>query len=251
VQRPPDTCGRPRFTPSAQGTGHQQPRLASTTSNTAATVEPASRRGCAEATTPGAGDATTVRRIRAPRPNHQVHESSAGPYDGRRSRLGSEPDYHHQVLRGDKPGVVAHGLPAGVPVGRDGRRQPHHPQPPHFPFRRCTGLAGASASCVDLRLGRPSQGLRWKFPRYVRAPWELVGSPELPPTARGIPARVHPTVFQAVHRVAQHHRLGRHWGIPRRHHLPGLGEQTGTQDTHQGERIDGHSYQVRLWSGGD
>jgi hypothetical protein len=29
-------------------------------------------------------------------------------------------DYHHQVLRGDKAGVVACGLPAGVPVGRNG-----------------------------------------------------------------------------------------------------------------------------------
>jgi hypothetical protein len=43
---------------------------------------------------PRRGDATTVRRIGAPRPNHQVRESSAGPYD-------------HQVLRGDKAGVVA------------------------------------------------------------------------------------------------------------------------------------------------
>jgi hypothetical protein len=42
------------------------------------------------------------------------------------------PDYHHQVLRGDKARVVACGLPAGVPVGRDGRRQPHHPQAPLF-----------------------------------------------------------------------------------------------------------------------
>jgi hypothetical protein len=33
----------------------------------------------------------TVRRIRAPRPNHQVCESSVGPYDGRRSRPVSEP----------------------------------------------------------------------------------------------------------------------------------------------------------------
>jgi hypothetical protein len=33
----------------------------------------------------------TVRRIGAPRLNHQVHESSAGPYDGRRSRPSSEP----------------------------------------------------------------------------------------------------------------------------------------------------------------
>jgi hypothetical protein len=111
----------------------------------------------------------------SPSPNHQVRESSVGPC----------------------------GLPAGVPVGRDGRRQPHHPQPPPFPLRRCPGMAGASASCADLRLGRPSQGLRGKFPRYVRAPWELMGSPKLPPAARGIPARVHPTVFQAAHRVAQ------------------------------------------------
>jgi hypothetical protein len=91
AQRPPDACGKPRSTPSAQGTGRLQPRIAWATSNTAATVKTASRKGCAEATTPGAGDATTVRRIGAPCPNHQVRESSAGPYDGHRSRPGSEP----------------------------------------------------------------------------------------------------------------------------------------------------------------
>jgi hypothetical protein len=42
------------------------------------------------------------------------------------------PDYHHQVLGGNKAGVVACGLPAGLPAGRNGRRQPHHPQPPLF-----------------------------------------------------------------------------------------------------------------------
>jgi hypothetical protein len=136
------------------------------------------------------------------------------------------PNHHYQVLKGDEARVVACGLPAGMPVGRDGRRQPHHPQPPPFPLRRCPGLARASASRADLRLGRPSQGLRWKFPRYVRAPWELMGSPKLPPVARGIPARVHPLIFKAAHRVAQHHRLGRHRGIPRRHHLPRPSEQT-------------------------
>jgi hypothetical protein len=91
TQRPPDACGRPRSTPSAHGTGRLQPRTASAANNTAATVEHASRKGCAEATTLGAEDATTVRRIGAPRLNHQVHESSARPYDGRRSRPGSEP----------------------------------------------------------------------------------------------------------------------------------------------------------------
>jgi hypothetical protein len=91
AQRPPDACGRPPSTPSAQGTGRLQPQTTSAASNTATTVEPASSKGCAEATTPGTEDATTVRRIGAPRPNHQVRESSAGPYDGRRSRPGSEP----------------------------------------------------------------------------------------------------------------------------------------------------------------
>jgi hypothetical protein len=91
AQRPPDACGRPRSAPSAHETRRPQPWIASAISNTVATVKPASRRGCAEATTPGAEDATTVRRIGAPRPNHQVRESSAGPYDGHRSRPGSEP----------------------------------------------------------------------------------------------------------------------------------------------------------------
>jgi hypothetical protein len=51
-------------------------------------------RRCAEATTPGVGDATTAGRIRVLRPNHPVHRLSAGPYVGRRSRPGSE----HRLL---------------------------------------------------------------------------------------------------------------------------------------------------------
>jgi hypothetical protein len=91
MQRPLDACARPRSTPSTQETGHLPHGIASAMSNTAVTVEPASRRRCTEATTPGAGDATTVRRIGAPHPNHQVRESSAGPYDERRSRPVFEP----------------------------------------------------------------------------------------------------------------------------------------------------------------
>jgi hypothetical protein len=64
------------------------------------TVEPASTRGCAEATTPGTEDATTVRRIGAPRPNHQVCEPSVGPYDGRRSWLGFGPRLPSPSTRG-------------------------------------------------------------------------------------------------------------------------------------------------------
>jgi hypothetical protein len=59
-----------------------------------------STRGCAEATTPGVGDATTAGRIGAPRPNHPVHRLSAGPYDGRRSRPGSRPRLPSQSTRG-------------------------------------------------------------------------------------------------------------------------------------------------------
>jgi hypothetical protein len=70
AQRLPDSCGKPRSTPGARGTQRLQPRVASATSTTTTTVGPASTRRYAEATTPGVGDATTARRIRAPRPNH-------------------------------------------------------------------------------------------------------------------------------------------------------------------------------------
>jgi hypothetical protein len=86
-----DSCGKPRSTPGARRTRHLQPWVASATSTAATTVEPASTKRCTEATTPGVGDATTVGRIGAPRLNHLVHKPSAGPYDGRRSRPGSEP----------------------------------------------------------------------------------------------------------------------------------------------------------------
>jgi hypothetical protein len=79
------SCRKPRSTPGIRGTPRLRPRVTSATSTTAATVEPTSTRRCAEATTPGVGDATTAGRIGAPRPNHPVRGLSAGPYDGRRS----------------------------------------------------------------------------------------------------------------------------------------------------------------------
>jgi hypothetical protein len=100
AQRLPDSCGRPWSTPGARGTGHLQPRVASATNNTIATIKPASMRGCAEATTSGAEDATTVRRIGVLSPNHQVRKPSAGPYDERRSRLGSGPRLPSPNIRG-------------------------------------------------------------------------------------------------------------------------------------------------------
>jgi hypothetical protein len=81
-------------------TGRLRPRVASATSTAAATVEPSSTRRCAEATTPGVGDATTARRTGALRPNHPVRRLSAGPYDGHRSRPGSEPRLPSPSTRG-------------------------------------------------------------------------------------------------------------------------------------------------------
>jgi hypothetical protein len=115
AQRLPDSCGKPQSTSGARGTQRLQPRVASATSTTAATVEPASIRRCAEATTPGVGDATTARRIGAPRPNHLVHRPSAGPYDGRRSRPGSEPRLPSPSTRGKRGwncGLQTTGWPA-------------------------------------------------------------------------------------------------------------------------------------------
>jgi hypothetical protein len=100
ASRLPDSCGKPRSTPGARATQRMRPWVASATSTTTATVEPTSTRGCAEATTPGVGDATTSGRIRVPRPNHPVRRLSARPYDGRRSRPGSEPRLLSQSTRG-------------------------------------------------------------------------------------------------------------------------------------------------------
>jgi hypothetical protein len=98
--RLPDSCGKPRSTPSARATRRPRPRVASAMSTITTTVEPTSTRRCTEATTPGVGDATTAGRIGVPRPNHPVRRLSAGPYDGRRSRPGSEPRLLSQSTRG-------------------------------------------------------------------------------------------------------------------------------------------------------
>jgi hypothetical protein len=78
-------------------------------------------RGCAEATTPGVGGATTAGRIGVPHPNHPIRRLSGGPYDGRRSDPVPNLDYYHKVLGGDKAGTVARGLPTGLPTGWNGR----------------------------------------------------------------------------------------------------------------------------------
>jgi hypothetical protein len=118
------------------------------------------------------------------------------------------------------------------------------------PLRYRSSLAGAPAFGADLQLGRPGPSLLRQLPGHVCVPWELLGSPKLPPAAGRVSPGLHPVILEAAHRAAQRHRLGCHWRVPRRHHLPRPGEQAGSQDPHQGERADGHRHQVRLWPGG-
>jgi hypothetical protein len=100
TSRLPDSCGKPRSTPGARATQRLWPWVASATSTITATVGPTSTKGCTEATNLGVGDATIAGRIGVPRTNHPVRRLSAAPYDGRRSRPGSEPRLLSQSIRG-------------------------------------------------------------------------------------------------------------------------------------------------------
>jgi hypothetical protein len=119
--RLPDSCGKPRSTLGARGTQRLRPRVASATSTTVVTVEPTSTRRCAEATTPGAGDATTAGRIGALRPTTRSAGFQPGHTTGAVLDPVPNPDYHHQVLGGDKAGTMARELPAGLLAGWNGR----------------------------------------------------------------------------------------------------------------------------------
>jgi hypothetical protein len=120
------------------------------------------------------------------------------------------------------------------------------------PFSSPTLLGPSWSICL---LRRSPIGMTWsrlslEISRVRTCALGTHGISEVATSSRGIPARVHLEVFEAAHRAAQHHRLGHHRGIPRWHHMLRPGEQTGVQDSYQGERIDGHRHQVRLWSGG-
>jgi hypothetical protein len=115
AQRLPDSCGKPRSTPGACGTQRLQPRVASATSTTAATVEPASTRGCAEATTQAWG---TLRQRRGSESLARTTRSASlqpGHTTGAIPDPVPSPDYHHQVLggkRGRNCGLRTTGWPA-------------------------------------------------------------------------------------------------------------------------------------------
>jgi hypothetical protein len=148
-----DSCGKPRSTSGARATPRLWPRATSATSTIIATVGPASTRGCAEATTPGVGDATTAGRIGALARTTRSTGLQPGHPAGTVPDPVPTPDYYHKVLGGDETGIVARGLPPGLLAGWNGRRQPHHPQPPPVPLRHRSRLVGAPASRADLQLG--------------------------------------------------------------------------------------------------
>jgi hypothetical protein len=116
-----DSCGKPRSTPGARATQRLWPRVASATSTTIATVEPTSTRGCAEATTPGVGDATIAGRIGVPRLTTRSAGFQPGHTTGAVPDPVPNPDYYHKVLGRDEAGTMARGLPTGLPTGWNGR----------------------------------------------------------------------------------------------------------------------------------
>jgi hypothetical protein len=163
--RLPDSCGKPRSTPGARGTRRLRPRVASATSTTTATNEPTSTRRCAEATTPGVGDATTAGRIGAPRPNHPVRKPSSGPYDGRRSRPGSEPR-----------------LPSLSTRGRQGRNCGSQTTdwPASWVERTMTTSSSAAFPCSSPTLPEPG----WNICLLRRSPTGTTWSKPSPATSR-------------------------------------------------------------------
>jgi hypothetical protein len=114
--RLPDSCGKPRSTPGARGTRHLRPRVASATSTAATTVEPASRKGAPRLPPQAWG---TLRQWGGSEPLARTTWSASlqpGHTTGTVPDPVPSPDYHHQVLGGNKAGTVACGLPSGLPA---------------------------------------------------------------------------------------------------------------------------------------
>jgi hypothetical protein len=195
------SCGKPLSTPNARATQRLRPRVASATSTITATVEPTSTRGCAEATTLGGEDATTVGRIEDPRPNRSVRRPSAGPYDGRRSRPGSDPRLLSQSTRGRRDRSCGSRTTDWPANWVERTMTTSSSQPPPVPLRHRSRLVGAPASGADLQLGRPGPGLHRQFPGHVRAPWKLLGPPKLPAAAGRVSSGLYPAILEAAHRA--------------------------------------------------
>jgi hypothetical protein len=105
------------------------------------------------------GDASIVGRIGVPRPNHPVRRLSAAPYDGRRSRPGSDPRLLSQSTRGRRDwncGSRTTGWPANW-VGRTMTTSSSATSPCSSP----TPLAPGWSTCPR---GRSPTGTTWSKP---------------------------------------------------------------------------------------
>jgi hypothetical protein len=163
--RLPDSCGKPWSTLGARRTQRLQPRVASATSTAAAPVEPTSTRRCAEATTPGVGDAMTAGRIGVPHPNHLVCKPLVGPYDRRRSRPGFEPRLPSLSTRGKQ------GQNCGLrTTGR----------PASWVERKMTTSSSATSPCSSPTPPEPG----WSICLLRRSPTGTIWSKSSPETSR-------------------------------------------------------------------
>jgi hypothetical protein len=106
--RLPDSCGKPRSTPGARGTPPPQPS------------SPPRREGVPRlppqvwGTLRQRGGSELLARTTRFASFQPGHTTGSVPDPV------PNPDYHHQVLEGDKAGTVARGLPTGLPAGWNG-----------------------------------------------------------------------------------------------------------------------------------
>jgi hypothetical protein len=120
TQRLPDSCGRPPSTPGARGTRRLQPRIARQRAPPPRLLSLPRQEGAPRLPPQAWG---TLRQRGGSEPLAQTTRSTSlqpGHTTGAVPDPVLSPDYRHQVLEGNKAGVVACGLPAGLPAGRDG-----------------------------------------------------------------------------------------------------------------------------------
>jgi hypothetical protein len=112
------------------------------------------------------------------------------------------PDCYHQVLGGSQSrnyGSRTTGWPASW-VGRTMTTS----SSATFPCSSPTSPEPGWSICL---LCRSPTGTTWSRPSPAtsRAHTCVLGSPKLPPAAGRVPAGLHPAIFEAAHRAAQHH----------------------------------------------
>jgi hypothetical protein len=196
------------------------------------------------------GDATTAGRIGVPRPNHPVRRLSTAPYDGHRSRPGSEPRLLSQSTRGRRDrncGSRTTGWPANW-VERTMTTSSSATSPCSFP----TPLAPGWSTCL---WGRSPTGMTWSKPspaisRARTCALETPGISEAVASSRESLSRT--TSGDSRSSAPSCPTSPIRMSSARSSPAPpaATGEQAGSQDPHQGERADGHRHQVHLWPGG-